>query len=399
MAAREDKHLKWRKDTGRWLFRYKEVGPDGKQKDIKLTLDKGISERTAKKVANALFVAVKYHDYRYLDEMTRRNCIQLFRNRGWTLPPALINSVGNHGAAEELTLLQAIEYAQMDPDSKKLADPTRLKQAFVHIIAYWGPDYPVKDIRIRQIKEFMQKRQMEGAAGATINRERSSLSKLFKILMEAGMVDRNPVRETLPADERDGQRDIYVSYDDFNRIIEISTPWTRGILQTLYFTGMRRGEALNLTWDKVNLESRIITLGYSETKERRGKRVPIHRLLVPILEEVRATRPDRDRVFLNDEGDPPHEDSLTRAWRTAVKTVGIDPRPTVHDLRHAWKTSAMRSGVHPAVADMILGHGDKKKSLESLYLTISDQDLRDAIDRMRFNGEGGENGGLFRNNR
>jgi len=44
----------------------------------------------------------------------------------------------------------------------------------------------------------------------------------------------------------------------------------------------------------------------------------------------------------------------------------------------------MRSGVHPAIADMITGHGNKKKSLQSLYLTISDADLIAAIDRMRF---------------
>ncbi len=55
----------------------------------------------------------------------------------------------------------------------------------------------------------------------------------------------------------------------------------------------------------------------------------------------------------------------------------------------------MRSGVHPAVADMILGHGDKKKSLQSLYLTISDQDLLDAVDKMRFDGEESGNGGVF----
>ena len=44
----------------------------------------------------------------------------------------------------------------------------------------------------------------------------------------------------------------------------------------------------------------------------------------------------------------------------------------------------MRSGVHPAIADTILGHGDKKKSLQSLYMTISDDDLIRAIDTMRF---------------
>jgi hypothetical protein len=51
----------------------------------------------------------------------------------------------------------------------------------------------------------------------------------------------------------------------------------------------------------------------------------------------------------------------------------------------------MRSGVHPAIADMILGHGDKKKSLQSPYLTISDGDPVDAIDRMAF--DNGETGG------
>ena len=78
---------------------------------------------------------------------------------------------------------------------------------------------------------------------------------------------------------------------------------------------------------------------------------------------------------------------------------GINPRPAVHALRHCWKTNAMRSGVHPAIADMIVGHVDKKKPLQSLYVTISDQDFPDAIDRMRFDGEESENCGPFISNR
>jgi hypothetical protein len=44
----------------------------------------------------------------------------------------------------------------------------------------------------------------------------------------------------------------------------------------------------------------------------------------------------------------------------------------------------MRSGVHPLIADAIVGHGDRKKTVQSLYLSISDADLLSAIDRMRF---------------
>ena len=39
----------------------------------------------------------------------------------------------------------------------------------------------------------------------------------------------------------------------------------------------------------------------------------------------------------------------------------------------------MRSRVYPHIADAILGHGDKKKSFRSLYLTLSDNDLIKAI--------------------
>ncbi len=64
--------------------------------------------------------------------------------------------------------------------------------------------------------------------------------------------------------------------------------------------------------------------------------------------------------------------------------MGFDPKPTVHDLRHCWFTNAMRSGVPGYIADAILGHGNKKKSLQQLYLNISDEDLLAAIDMMKF---------------
>jgi len=47
----------------------------------------------------------------------------------------------------------------------------------------------------------------------------------------------------------------------------------------------------------------------------------------------------------------------------------------------------MRSGVHPVIADMIVGHGNRKKDVQSLYISISDADLLDAIDRMIFDNE------------
>jgi integrase len=376
--------LQFRKETGKWRIRFKRTREDGIQEDIRVTLDRSCSERAARKIERAIMAAVKYKDYRYLDEDSRRVCIQLFNNRHWTLPPTLVNSVEHHGSAEELTLLKAIDYCQKDPEVLSVKDPSRYDHSFVHVLAYWGPDFPVGHIRIRQIKEYMLKRKREGASGSTINKERGALSKMFKVLIEANVVDRNPARDTAPADEKDGQRDVYISYEDFRKITEYCACWVQIILWTLYMSGMRRGEALSLTWDNVNLETRIIRLGATQTKEKRPKRVPIHKDLVSILEVAGTASSFSGQVFRTPSGSPPHEDSLKNPWREALESLEFKPMPRIHDLRHCWKTNAMRSGLHPVIADAIVGHGDRKKDVKSLYIEINDADLVREIDRMKF---------------
>lgn len=46
--------------------------------------------------------------------------------------------------------------------------------------------------------------------------------------------------------------------------------------------------------------------------------------------------------------------------------------------------NSVRSGVHPAVADAIPGLGDKRNPLQKFYLTLSDDDLIQVIDMMKF---------------
>ncbi len=54
------------------------------------------------------------------------------------------------------------------------------------------------------------------------------------------------------------------------------------------------------------------------------------------------------------------------------------------DLRHCCKTNTMRRGLHPLITDAVVGHGDRKKDVKSVYLTISDAVLVREIDRLTF---------------
>ena len=333
----------------------------------------------AQDVERQILTACRSQDYRLLDPTARKVSLQMFRNQGWQVPADLAGEVP---VADEITLWKGIELCLKYPDVRYSPNRGRHEQAFVRVVEKWGKDLPVRSIWIPEIKQYQIDRLSEGAAASTINKERAALSKMFQVLMELGLLDRNPIRFVRGPDEREGRREVYVSFQDFNSLVGYLPRWVQPIVRTLYFTGMRRGEVLGLTWENVNLETRIIRLHAHQTKERKPKRIPIHRVLVPILEAVGKIRwLSTDRLFVTDRGKPPSPDSLRKPWKVAVETVGLDPAPTIHDLRHVWKTNAMRSGMDYEIREAILGHS---RGIAERYGRISDQDLVRAINGMRF---------------
>ncbi len=132
------------------------------------------------------------------------------------------------------------------------------------------------------------------------------------------------------------------------------------------------------------LSQRLIVLGPEITKEKNWKRVPIHVDLVPILDEVMKVHTlGSDKVFLV-EGKSPHRDSMKGPWRRVARQLGLEPLPRFHDLRHAWRANARRSGMDPAIAEAILGHWFRGRTVNERYGRIADQELIQAIDKMTF---------------
>jgi integrase len=154
------------------------------------------------------------------------------------------------------------------------------------------------------------------------------------------------------------------------------------VVAAAWWSGMRQGEILKLTWDKVDLPKRLIHLKAEDTKEGRAKVVPIARPLRDIL----LTLPGRAAEgFVFTYAGKPMRD-ITDGMKAACKTSGIvygrfeDQGFVFHDLRHGFATYARKAGVPRNVIMAIMGHAGRDMNVR--YDTIDDADLLAAVDRL-----------------
>jgi integrase len=351
---------------------------DGKLINVKTMAQ---SKAEATKIERAVLTACGAGDYRGLDPVSREVCVRIFKNQAWEIPADL----SDNQPTGELTLWKAIALCLKYPEVKSSPNRRRHEYSFLRLVEKWGRDFPVKKIWIPDIKEYQIERLNQGAAPSTINKEKAALSKMFQVLIELRHLDINPARLVRNFSEKENQRQAYISFRDFDRIVECLPAWFRPIAQTAYYTGMRRGEVVGLTREKVSLGKRMIYLRPDDVKEGEWKRVPIHRDLVPILEDVLKVRAlGTDRIFLHNGKAVTHRDELRWCWDRKVINIDFKSFPHFHDLRHTWKTNARRSGMDPEIREAIMGHWYRGKNINERYGRIGDQELIDAIDAMTF---------------
>jgi len=241
----------------------------------------------------------------------------------------------------------------------------------------------VGQIKPADLENLQAKRKKEGCADATVDQEigkvRAMIFKAFDNDLVGGDTIKafKRVRKLLKGNAN--ARDKILSKDQFNELLESSSRHLKGILATGYYTGMRKGEILNLTWNKVSLKNRLIQLGAEDTKDKEPRNIPICDELYEILNAIPRAIYD-PHVFLYN-GKPIRD--IRTALRKACKQAGIlysrfaKDGFIFHDLRHSFNTNMRRAMVPESVIMQITGHSTRE--MFDRYNTIDTEDTRQAI--------------------
>jgi len=354
---------------------------------IWLPMDDGLTQIEVEQIEQALLQAIKLESYFWLAPAAKEACIRLFIQQKWEFPKDL-------GSRPQLptpmlTLHEAAELFLKDPEIKDHPSRWRYEACILNLEDGLGENRPVKEIRVPNLKLYRTQRLAEGFKPATVNWEMSTLSGIFRVLLENEQVEMNPVRMLRRLSTKSGERQVYLSREDVELVSAECPDWFQDMIWIAYYTGMRRGEIMNLRRHQVNLVKRIITLSPKSTKEGAWKRVPLRHEVLSILEaalKVQAIGCDAVLTVKDRSGvRPVGKEAAKNPWKRALDALGWEqPQPHYHDLRATWKTNARRSGMHSELEMEIMGHETRGRSVHERYGRISDQELLKAVDLMTF---------------
>ncbi len=152
----------------------------------------------------------------------------------------------------------------------------------------------------------------------------------------------------------------------------------RAMLETLYATGLRVSELVNLRLPQVNLVQGVVRVIGKGDKER----------LVPLGEEavnwinryLNEARPEIlsrktcDVLFVTARGDAMTRQAFWRNLKLLARKADIRTTLSPHTLRHAFATHLLNHGADLRVVQMLLGHADL--STTQIYTNVAQARLQ-----------------------
>lgn len=253
--------------------------------------------------------------------------------------------------------------------------------------------WPARDINEKAILRYMaarkrekkliggkhKKRSADTIASSTINRELTTLKRMFSLAFKARMVARIPNIEML---EENNARKGFVELADVAAAKQhVGDPSVRALIDVSFVTGWRMdAELLERQWSDIDFNAGEIRLAVGEGKDRNVGRVfPMTRTLRQILEDqrdyVRAIEQRENKtipwVFVRPNGSKILY--CKKAIRAAFKSAGM-PEMLPHDFRRSAVRNLERAKVPRSIAKKMVGH--KTDSVYERY-AIVDQSMLD----------------------
>ena len=205
------------------------------------------------------------------------------------------------------------------------------------------------------------------------------LAAILDIAVDYEHIVTNPAKN-IKLPKHEGIRKIQpFSKEEVQTILANAEDWFKNIVATAFYTGMRQGEIIALTWDDIDFERKTITVNkrikkgvISTPKTKSSIRiVPMLDILIPYLKNQYELCKEINcsSVFFNPRTNKQFFDTgkLLPYWYETLEKANVEKR-VFYNTRHTFITLMLRSGQVPMLdIAQIVGH----KNIEEIIQTYA----------------------------
>lgn len=265
-----------------------------------------------------------------------------------------------------------------------------------------GWNEPLHKISVRDIERFRAQRLKTGITASSANRELKILKRIFNLAIMRSYLAKecNPC-VPIPMLKVAPKRPPYVSPDEFKKVCRFAPDLLmRTFLVTIYTTGLRLREALNLTWHDIDFETGQVHVTRKSAKnwvqawtpkDHEMRAIPLSDQAVNLLAAWQSAAPEECPYVFMEHGRWEYYrqevsqgrwetgrdlvNNVLRRYKTICRRAGVGPY-TIHDLRRSCITNWARDlPIH--VVQQLAGHSDIKTT-QQFYLSVREDDVAKA---------------------
>lgn len=265
----------------------------------------------------------------------------------------------------------------------------------------------VSDVSKDTLRGMLSRRIDAGDSPAKIRQIRATTRSILGLAVELDLLASDPSdfmvgRNAPRAVKVERSRPKAWSETDVQKFVEfVSGDELEALWILLLTTGLRRGEALALSWDAVDLSAGTVTVDrslsivgrsvrFQEPKTSSSRRtIAVGPLTISALSSHRhhqheqrlaasSWQDDLNLVFADDVGQPLRPDTVTKRLKQLVNECGLE-WIRLHGLRHTMASMALQSGTDIATVSHRLGHANTHVTAR-IYLHGSEETDRRAAD-------------------
>jgi len=251
--------------------------------------------------------------------------------------------------------------------------------------------WQLADIKSSNLHKYTAKRQAEGAAGATINREIQLLSSAIK---HANTLNGWELHNPCPGCrvKANPPRVRWLTDEEQDRLILAASQNYRSPLLVYWIiiavnTGMRFREITELEWKRIDFENALIQLKPTDNKTEDWRGIPLNQRTIQAIKDIERWHQKKglnvERLFVRSNGTPIKQIG-EKSFYTACEKAGLDDL-TRKDMRHVAATSMLQKGADLYQIKDVLGHKSVKTT--EIYAHLAPHAARAAVEVLDQSGE------------